>query len=183
MSTFSRMLSAGDLRSDGLANEVVRLVSENPALLADLMEEFGASNPAVRGHAADALEKIARVHPDEVARHLPTLIGLARHDSVAMVRWHLAMTFGHLAGLPEVAEQIQAPLLALLKDPSAFVRSWAITSLCITARTSPTKAGGIARAISPLARDQSAAVAKRARTALRVLTDPEARPPASWLKR
>lgn len=183
MSTFSRMLSVGDLRSDGLANEVVRLVSENPELLPELMETFGVSEPAVRGHAADALEKIARIHPEEVARHLPTLIGLARHDPVAMVRWHLAMAFGHLAGLSEVAEQIQAPLLALLKDPSAFVRSWAITSLCILARRSPTKAGRFARAVAPLARDRSAAVAKRARTALQVLTDARAPLPASWLKR
>lgn len=182
MTTFIEMLSMGDLRSDGLANEVAQIVSENPDLLPELVDAFNSPDPAVRGHAADALEKVSRIHPDKVVAFLPLLARLAQDDEVAMVRWHLAMVLGHLSVQPASIPQATSTLLALLEDASPFVRSWAITGLCLIAQNSPASATAITDAIAPLVSDSSAAVAKRAHTALRALTDPSFQLPSSWVK-
>jgi HEAT repeat protein len=182
MNSFTRILSTGDLRSDGFANEVARIVSEHPAHLPDLMEALVSADPSVRGHAADALEKVSRSCPSEVAVFLPSIIRLARNDNVAMVRWHLAMVLGHLSIVSQTVSEAKRTLLALLTDGSPFVRSWAITSLCIIAKNSPGHADSIIHRIAPLSSDSSAAVAKRAHTDLRVLSNPESPLPKTWVK-
>ncbi len=182
MPGFVELLSVGDLRSDGFADEVVRIVSAQPHLLPDLIEALQTGDPAVRGHAADALEKATRVRPQPVAAFLPAIARQARSDQIAMVRWHLAMVLGHLAAIPKAIPTSRRTLLALLEDRSPFVRSWAITSLCIIARCSQREAPAVIRAIATLITDPSAAVAKRARTAVRVLTDPSLPLPGSWVK-
>jgi HEAT repeat protein len=179
---FSELLSVGDLRSDGLANEVARIVSANPTLLGELVDALRSDDPSVRGHAADALEKVARAHPKHLVPFLAPMIRQAHQDKVPMLRWHLAMLLGHVSVIPATIPAAKRALLTLLHDVSPFVRSWAITSLAIIARRAPRSAGSIARGIAPLASDRSAAVAKRAQTALRVLTDPRVRLPRSWVK-
>ena len=182
MSAFSRILSSGDLRSDGFADEVARIVSEHPDLLPDLVGALAASDPAVRGHAADALEKVSRSYPNEVAAFLPSILRAAQNDPVAMVRWHMAMTLGHLSSLAPVRPEAEQVLLALLKDESTFVKTWAITSLCILAKTDPDRCEAIIQKIAPLAGDPSVAVAKRAQMALRALADPASPLPKGWVK-
>jgi len=182
MTDFTTMLSRGDLRSDGLANEVAAVVSSHPETLSDLIDAFASSNDSVRGHAADALEKVARDHPDRLVPFLPFLLRLARNDRVAMVRWHLAMVLGHMSAIPTTVARTTPTLLAMLGDSSPFVRSWAITGLSLIAQLSPRASPAIDRAIARLLLDPSPAVAKRARVALRALSDPGFELPRSWLK-
>jgi HEAT repeat protein len=182
MTTLIHWLSEGDLTSDGRANEVAELVASNPALWPDLTAALSSPQPAVRGHAADALEKVTRSHPDWARAHLPALRQLALADPVAMVRWHLAMVLGHLAGFDETVDPSSRTLEKLLHDPSATVRSWALTSLCIIGRLSPNRSPRITRQISALTRDPSAAVRKRALRALETLTDPGLPFPKGWAK-
>ena len=182
MTTFVDLLSSGDLRSDGFSNEVARIVAERPDLLPHLLDALTSTDRSVRGHAADALEKVSRGHPFEVASFLPQVVRTAQTDDVPMVRWHLAMVLGHLAVVPRTIPQARRALRALLRDPSAFVRSWAISSLCIIAKRSPHHAASIIRAVAPLTSDPSAAVAKRAQTAIRLLANPHTALPRTWIK-
>jgi HEAT repeat protein len=182
MNSFTRTLSEGSLNSDGFANEVARIVVEQPALLPDLIDALFSTNPTVRGHAADALEKVARTCPRAVVAFLPRIVSSATKDKLAMVRWHLAMVLGHLAIVAQDKSEYQQTLLVLLKDDSPFVRSWAITSLCIIAKHSPSQVKSIAKRIAPLTSDSSIAVSKRAQTALRVLSDANAPLPKTWIK-
>lgn len=182
MTSFLDLLEVGDLRSDGLANEVVRLVSAHPELLPDLLEALAAENPNVRGHAADALEKVARSRAAALLPHVDRLARQAISDDVPMVRWHLAMVLAHILAICHGPAGARRALVRLLSDPSPFVRSWAISGLTITSRDRPRWAHSAVRSISPLTRDPSPAVAKRARTAIRALTDPEFRIPRSWIK-
>lgn len=170
------------MRSDGQANEVAELVTQRLELLPDLVDTLTSADPAARGHAADALEKVARSHPNEVVPYLPSLIRAATQDEVGMVRWHLAMTFGHTAMFPEAVAVALNVLLELLRDRNAIVRSWAITSLCIICRLHPGHAPAIVEAVSPLSRDPSAAVAKRARKAVELMTIPSLPLPKGWIK-
>jgi hypothetical protein len=117
-----------------------------------------------------------------VLEYLPALRRAAIADPVAMVRWHLAMVFGHLAGFGETQGPSCQTLERLLHDRSATVRSWALTSLCIIGRLSPNRSPLITRQISALTRDPSAAVRKRARRALETLTNSGLPFPKGWAK-
>jgi hypothetical protein len=63
-----------------------------------------------------------------------------------------------------------------------LVRSWAITSLCIIGRLYPEHIRVIVDAASPLVRDRSAAVSKRARRAIELMTIPALAFPKGWIK-
>ena len=54
------MLQEGDTQSDGLANDVVRIVLNNPLYFDELFECLHDPDDSVRAHASDALEKILR---------------------------------------------------------------------------------------------------------------------------
>jgi len=157
-------------------------VSAHLGLLPDLVDALASDDPSIRGHAADALEKISRRHPGEVAPFHSLITKSARTDGVAMVRWHMAMILGHLSVLPRTIPETRRTLLTLLRDPSPFVRSWAITSLCIIAKRSARHTHSIAHALSGLTSDPSPAVAKRAKTAVRALSGPSTTLPRTWIK-
>ena len=182
--TIIAWLAAGDLRTDGSANEVAALVAANPDLLPNLIEALHSPQDAIRGRAADALEKVARTQGETVLPYLDQIIDRGRRDGVPMVRWHVAMILGHVnppAG--EQQEQIRRALTLMLADPSAITRSWVIVSLCLLARRRPDWAEAIIEVVQPLEADESKAVRTRVRTALACLFDPEAALPAGWVKR
>lgn len=82
MSSIVEWLSTGDLRSDGAANEVADLVLQNPDLIEDLMDALRVRDDIVRGHAADALEKVARHLPELLIVHLDEIVSMTMHDEV-----------------------------------------------------------------------------------------------------
>ena len=131
---FREMLAVGDLRSDGLASEVAGLVLARPELLVDLVAVLSHAHPAARGHAADALERVSRESPRQVGRYLSRLLTVVGDDEVAMVRWHLAMILTKVTRSAATARRTAPALLALLDDPSAFVRAWAVSGLCLIGR-------------------------------------------------
>ena len=175
-------LSSGDLRSDGLANEAAQFILQNPDFLGDLLAGLNDPDEAIRGHAADALEKVARARPDLVINHLMELVLIAESDGVAMVRWHIAMILGHLAGFEGVVDQTAPVLLRLLDDPSVFVKSWAIVSLCIFARKTPEWRQEILNGIASLQSDSSIAIRSKVRKAVNLLLDEAAPFPKGWVK-
>ena len=176
------MLSGGDLRSDGMANEVVAIVLANEELIEDLYDGLGEEDEVVRGRTADALEKVVRSKPDLLLDHLQDLIRTAHSDPIAMVRWHLAMILGHLVIYEKLVDKIRGALIAMLQDKSAITKSWTISSLTIIGRLYPEYRTEIVLAISELQWSDSAAIRTRVRTALDILADDSAPFPAGWCK-
>ncbi len=182
MNDILRMLREGDLRSDGLANEVVRMIQENPFLIDQLLEGLNVQDDIVRGHAADALEKVSRDSPELLMPKLSDLLTIARNDAVPMVRWHAAMILTNFLVLNQSVGLIESTLIALLEDPSAFVRSWSISGLCILGRIHPNKRRGILAALAKCEKDASIAVRHRAARAIKLLVDEKSKLPQGWLK-
>jgi HEAT repeat protein len=176
------MLSGGDLRSDGMANEVVAIVLANEELFEDLYDGFGVEDKVIRGRTADALEKVARTRPDLFRDHLSDLVQTSKSDPVAMVRWHTAMILGHLAVYDKLVDTIYSALIAMLLDKSAITLSWTVSSLAIIGRLYPLYRSEIILAISELQSSNSAAIRTRVRTALDVLADENAPFPVGWCK-
>jgi HEAT repeat protein len=175
-------LAGGDLRSDGASNDVADLVKSQTDLLPDLLACLEALDPVVRGRAADALEKVARDHPEVIQPRLDWLLGTCLRDDVPMVRWHLAMLLGHLSPDAQLRPKIREALFELLDDDSVFVASWAIASLCLVAYLDPGEAEDVVRAIGRLQTSPSAALRTRARKAVKGLTEPGASIPMEWVK-
>jgi HEAT repeat protein len=175
-------LAEGDLRSDGLSNEVVAIVLQQPDLLADLIEGLDQADDAVRGHTADALEKIGRSHPEFLEGYIPKLLMCMQTDTVAMVKMHLAMIFGHLAMYEARADDFIAALLIMLQDDSVFVASWAIVSLCIFGRKYAGRREEILQEIIALQGHESVAIRSKVRKAVHVMSNEEAAFPQGWIK-
>jgi hypothetical protein len=182
MSSITEWLSEGDLTSDGISDEVVRLVLADRRLLDDLVAALDDEDDSTRGHAADALEKITRKQPGRVLPHLPQLMRIAKEDPVPMVRWHMAMIFGHLAVFPKHTPFLCGMLLSQLEDPSVFTQSWAIVSLCILARQNARLTDRIVKAVAKLSQSQSAAIRSKVKKALPLLTNPQLPFPQGWVK-
>lgn len=181
--TIIAWLRAGDLRTDGAANEVAELVAANPDLLGDLIAALQSPDNPTRGRAADALEKVARTHGEQMLPYLDQIVDLSRRDPVPMVRWHMAMILGYLHPPGEQAERVRDALLSLLRDRSALVRSWAVVSLCLLAKRRPHWSEEIMQALQPLEFDESKAVRTRIAGALPCLLEPNSPLPAGWDKR
>ena len=73
MNKIARKLEAGDLRSKGKSEEVVKEVLRNPALFPQLIEAIELDHPGVRMRASHAIEKItlerSEEHTSELQSH------------------------------------------------------------------------------------------------------------------
>lgn len=175
-------LSGGDIRSDGLSSDVASLVLKNEQLYQELLEGISVDDGLIRGRAVDALEKVARSRPDLLVDDLALFIKVGQEDVVPMVRWHIAMIFGHLALYEEFVGQLTRALLDLLQDTSVFVRSWSIVSLCIIGRIYSNENRRIIEAIVPLERDNSVAIRSRVKKAIPILMNDRLPFPKGWIK-
>jgi len=182
MNELLRLLSGGDLRSDGKANSVADEVIEKPDLLQKLLEGLTESDSVIRARTAHALERISRSNPEMLLAHLPQFIDIAKRDEVPMVRWHLAMVLGNLAVLQEQTDTIILSLFHLLGDKSVFVRSWTIASLCILGRIDQDKRAQIIRRIRTLQNDENIAIRARVSKAISLLENENAPIPSGWVK-
>ena len=176
------MLAAGDLRSDGLSREAAELVLHTPRLIYELVDVLLTGSPAARGHAADAIERVSRIRQQLVAPFMPKLLSLAAVDGVAMVRWHLAMLLTNQAESVGAARRVAPVLISQLSDRSAFVRSWAISGLCIIAKRYPTMKDRLLPELHSMNRDPMISVRHRAWMAIRVLEEEGTPIPDTWVK-
>jgi len=182
MNTLLQKLSGGDLRSDGRADEVTKEVTRNPRLLEQLLEGLSEHDDVIRARTAHALERVSRTNQGLFRRLMPQLINVCMNDKVPMVRWHLAMILGNMASAVEDSRPVVSALFRLLKDESVFVRSWAISSLCIVGRRDKRKRRKIIESIGALQHDKSIAIRVRAVKTLKVLRNENESLPAGWHK-
>jgi hypothetical protein len=182
MNQLLEWLAGGDLRSDGMSDQVAEFILEHIELLDELVEGLDESDDVIRGRTADALEKIARSRPDLTICHLPKFLQVARTDQVPMVKMHMAMLLGHLAMYSDCTDRIASALFDLLDDESVFAKSWAIVSLCIIGRVYPLERDRIVIRIAHLEGEDSAAIRSRVTKALDLLMSEDAAFPKGWVK-
>ena len=86
MNDVLRMLTGGDLRSDGAADQVAEIVLENPDLFDDLFDEIDVEQDLVRGRASHSLEKVSRTQPEMFLPHIYHLLQAADGENLPMAR-------------------------------------------------------------------------------------------------
>ncbi len=182
MNSLLEWLEGGDLRSDGLSPELIHVVLANPHLVDELLQGLSVADDVIRGRAADAIEHIARVIPEALLPYQHQLIESLQEDPIPMVRWHLAMTLGHMALDWDEPDNACNVLCEHLSDPSVFVVSWVIVSLCIYARLFPHWREAIIAEVTELRSSSSVAIRSKVKNATLVLTNHRHPFPKGWIK-
>src|ERR1041385_6831032 len=80
------LLSGGDRRSIGRANQVAAAVLQSPRLFSQLIQGLWSADLLVRMRAAEAVEKISRQKPDLLRRYKRELLGLMHEAEQKEVR-------------------------------------------------------------------------------------------------
>ena len=183
MDKIKELLKVGDLRTDGNAAQVAELVLKDKKRVGELIPCLDDPDSAVRAHAAHAVEAITQVKPDWFTADLRHIILRAESDAYPIVRWHMAMTLGNLAGHMKDAQPAVESLLKGLKDTSPLVRSWSVYSLVAIGRKHLDFAPRILTALRAHENDRSPSVRSRVNRAITLLQFPDLPIPAVWIKK
>ncbi len=135
--TIRLLLSGGDRRSIGKADEVVALVRRHRKLIGDVVECLSDTDPCVRMRAADVLEKVSRDAPQALQPFAGELIGHLREVTQKEVRWHLALLVPRLSLAGRECEDVSATLQEYLTDRSSIVKTFAMQGLADLTRQCP----------------------------------------------
>lgn len=104
--SFANMLTAGGhANSLGRAEEVVQLVLQEPSRLPELYDCLFDDDAWVRMRAADALEKVCRVHPDWLKPYIDRCFKEIGHSTQASIQWHFAQILGEVPLSPSQQKQ------------------------------------------------------------------------------
>lgn len=92
--TFEKMLLAGGhANSLGRVDEAIQIVLDNKQRLGELYACISNNDAWVRMRAADALEKICRMHPDWLLPYTDRFINEVSASTQPSIQWHLAQIY------------------------------------------------------------------------------------------
>lgn len=92
---FSEMLSeGGKTNSLGRANEVIEIILQDKSRLNELYDCMFEEDAWARMRAADAIEKICRVHPEWLEPYIDKFLDELADSTQPSIQWHLAEIFG-----------------------------------------------------------------------------------------
>ena len=129
MGQIAKLLAAGDRRTKGKSEIVVKQVLADPGKFGEVMRALRAADPGTRMRAADAAEKISRVHPEWLQRYRKLLLKQIARSSQQEVQWHVAQMLPRLSLTRAERKKVFALLLTYLDQPSRIVRTFAMQAL------------------------------------------------------
>jgi HEAT repeat protein len=162
-------LKGGDRRSIGKSGEVVKDVSEDPTLFADLVACLLHDDPLVRMRAADVIEKVTRESPELLQPWKRHLLGPVSAMEDKELRWHVAQMLSRLRLTPSEQETAVQILLGYLEDPSSIVRTFSMQALADLASRDERLLAQVMPLIERLTRTGTPAMRSRGRKLLRQL--------------
>lgn len=95
MNEYELLLQNGDLRSIGNSNSVVEMIDDQQKFDTLFQLLYNADRKLVM-RAADALEKVAVMHPNYLISHKKELINFMTNANHIEMKWHLALMIGRL---------------------------------------------------------------------------------------
>jgi HEAT repeat protein len=167
--TILSMLRGGDRRSLGKSAEAVALVSKKPALFAELFAGLLDPDPVVRTRAADAVEKITRVHPEFLQPWKRPLLEQVATLADKGVRWHVAQMLPRLKLTPTEQERAVRILMGYLTDESSIVKTCAMQALADLSTRDEALPGLAKPLIEQLTRTGTPAMRARGRKLLKAM--------------
>jgi len=161
------MLTGGDRRSIGRADEVASLILRQPKLAARLVECLWDEDPCVAMRAADALEKATRGRPAILTPYKAPLLGLLAEATQKELRWHLAVILPRLQLKAQECARVAAILESWLQDSSSIVKTCALQGLADLTRRNASLQPHVLDLLRTLTRTGTPAMRARGRMLLK----------------
>jgi hypothetical protein len=161
-----RRLEGGDRRSIGRSNEVVAEVLAAPSLFGVLFSGMLADDAVLRARAADAVEKVTRVHPEYLQSRKAALIGPLARLEQKEVRWHVAQMLPRVGWSVPQRRRVLEILAAYLDDPSSLVKTFAMQALAELALLHPSLRPNVGARLRKLTATGTPAMRSRGRILL-----------------
>ncbi len=162
------LLSGGDRRSTGKADEIALRIASDPALFAAAIRLIGDQDPIVRMRSADAAEKASRAEPGLLAPHKAALLGMLAEDEQQEVRWHLLQLLPRLALSANERETAYRIAERSLDHRSRIVQAEALSAMIALANGEPAIQERALKAAEGAISTGSPALRARARKLLRL---------------
>ncbi|HEY59576.1 MAG TPA: hypothetical protein G4N92_02650 [Anaerolineae bacterium] len=169
METIIEILSGGELRSIGRANEVAEMVATHPERFAELFVAISNQDPRVRMRAADAAEKVTDSQPQLLAPFKIKLLNEVATINQQEVRWHVAQMLPRLPFTNQEAQSAFSILSGYLDDKSAIVRTFSLQALTDLALTYPQLREQVTHLIRAGLQSKSKAVSTRCKKLIMTL--------------
>jgi hypothetical protein len=163
------MLTGGDRRSIGLANEVADLVGRRPRQLPHLIECLWDPDSLVRMRAADAAEKLSRDNAVLMQSYKGPLLGLLAEETQQEVRWHLASIVPRLRLTRCECRRVAEILRLYLGDRSSIVKTFSMQGLADLISQNASLRPTVLELLRSLSRTGTPAMRARGRILLRRL--------------
>lgn len=129
-SNIKQLLSSGDMRTTGRADEVAEMVLADTTLFTELFACLTLNDPPVRMHAADALEKVTQKRPELLQKYKEQILDEIAYIDQQEVQWHVAQMIPRLELLPaEVKKATEILDNYLDKTTSNIVRVMSLQAL------------------------------------------------------
>ena len=166
MGQIAKLLAAGDRRTKGKSETVVKQVLADPGKFGEVMDAMLAADPGTRMRAADAAEKISRVHPDWLQQFKRLMLDHVAKVDQQEVRWHAAQMLPRLNLTRAERKKVFALLLTYLDHPSRIVQTFAMQALADIAMQDQSYAVVVRGLLKRLAKQGSPAMQARGRKLL-----------------
>lgn len=164
-----KILSGGDRRSIGRAEEVAGEVLANPLLFKELVRGMASDDPIIRMRAADAAEKVTVHNPALLEPHKKKILNIIARIDQQEVRWHVAQMISRIPWNAVERKKVAALLNVYLSDKSSIVRTFAMQALADIALQDSRLRASIVRKIEELTASGTPAMKSRGRKLLPVL--------------
>ena len=128
-SDIKQSLLGGDRRSLQGVDQVIAAALADPSALEALFECLFCSDAVVRMRAGDALEKIARIRPELLARFTGRLLGDVADVDQPSIQWHLAQILTEIELTPRQRQRA----IAILKRNLERYEDWIVLNLTLHA--------------------------------------------------
>lgn len=161
------MLTGGDRRSIGRADEVVELIKQQPNRLDQLLACLSDDDSRVLMRAADAAEKISREDAGSLQPHKKLLLRLLSEAKQQELRWHLALIIPRLRLTPSERRNTADRLQEYLDDRSSIVKTFALQGLTDLVRQDPNLGPEVLKLLRSVTKTGTPAMKARARKLLR----------------
>lgn len=163
MQAIIEYLKGGDRRSIGQSNQAVKEVLRHPQKIKELMAAILINDPLIRMRAADALEKIAAIHPDWLNPYKRFLLGPLAEIEQHEVRWHTALLLSYANWSHIQSIKIFELLVKWFRSEtkSAIVRVNCLQAMSNLAHSHPKLIGLVHAVVESACRDGSPAVKAR----------------------
>lgn len=131
MKAILKKLAGDDFRSIGKSNKVVKSTLANPKIFSDIFAGLLNNDPLIRMRAADAIEKITKIHPEWLQPYKRTLLQKILPLEQQEIRWHVAQMISRLNMTEIERNSVVQVLFTWLDDEreSRIVRVMALQAL------------------------------------------------------